>query len=125
MKALCLLLFLWSSAAVGLPETIPPAEMPTCEEDGRRVNLTLRNSSFKKIPLIIPGVMKPNLSPLSNSGVDLKVGQKILFKYKGKRRLLLKVDRRMAGETLNVSKLMKEQKRMIDKGKKWKGLFFR
>jgi len=56
------------------------------------ISFTLSNTSAKSIPLIIPNVMNPNLSPFSDSGVDLVVGQEILFKEKGKRYLLLKVD---------------------------------
>jgi len=47
------------------------------------VSFTLRNSSLKSIPLKIPGVMNPNLSPDSNSVVSLKIGQKIFFRHKG------------------------------------------
>jgi hypothetical protein len=47
-------------------------------------SFTLRNNSAKSIPLLIPDVMNPNLSPFSNSGVDLKMGQEILFKEKGR-----------------------------------------
>ena len=43
------------------------------------VPFTLRNNSLKSIPLKIPGVMNPNLSPMSNSGVDLAEGQKVYF----------------------------------------------
>ncbi|MEL6250823.1 MAG: hypothetical protein AAFR87_02330 [Bacteroidota bacterium] len=82
-----------------------------------KVVFTLRNNSLKSIPLLIPGVMNPNLSPQSNSGVTLKVGQKILFKYKGKKRILLIVDESLEGKTLNVSRLLKEKKREIDQKK--------
>ena len=40
------------------------------------ITFTLQNKTAKSIPLIIPSVMNPNLSPFSKSGVDLKVGQK-------------------------------------------------
>lgn len=78
------------------------------------VSFTLRNESAKSIPLIIPGVMNPNLSPMSNSGVSLKVGQKVLYKYKGKKRVLLKVTKDLEGKTLKVHKLLNEAKKVID-----------
>ncbi len=124
MKSLLVLLMFWTTAMVSIPTT-DATDVLTCEAEKRSINFTLRNNSLKSIPLIIPGVMRPNLSPFSNSGVDLKVGQKIMYRYKGKRRLLLKVDRKMEGEKINVSRLLKEQKRQIDEGKGWKGLFVR
>jgi len=78
------------------------------------VEFTLRNESAKSIPLIIPGVMNPNLSPMSNSGVSLKVGQEILYKYKGKKRVLLEVTEDLEGKTLKVNKLLREAKKKID-----------
>ena len=81
------------------------------------VGFTLRNNSLKSIPLIIPGVMNPNLSPVSNSRVSLKIGQKILFKYKGKKRILLIVDESYEGQKVDVAQLLKERKREIDKKK--------
>jgi hypothetical protein len=51
------------------------------------IPFTLRNNGLKAVPLEIPGVMNPNLSPLSNSGVDLAVGQQIFFRHRGKRYL--------------------------------------
>ena len=41
------------------------------------ITFTLRNSTAKSIPLIIPDVMNPNLTPFSSSGVSLKIGQEI------------------------------------------------
>ena len=78
------------------------------------VTFTLRNESAKSIPLIIPGVMNPNLSPMSNSGVNLKVGQEIFFRHKGKKRLLLTVDESLEGKTLKVAKLIKEKKKELE-----------
>jgi len=74
------------------------------------VKFTLRNSSAKTIPLIIPNVMNPNLSAFSNSGVRLKIGQEILFKYKGRKRVLLVVtDDIKDGDKIEVSALRKER----------------
>lgn len=50
---------------------------------------------MKSIPLVIPSVMNPNLSPLSNSGVSLNIGQNVYFYPNGtskKRELLFTVD---------------------------------
>lgn len=75
---------------------------------------TLENKSAKSIPLLIPNVMNPNLSPLSKSGVDLKVGQEILFKYKGSKHLLLKVDESIAnGDVIDVAELLKQKKEAL------------
>ncbi len=83
------------------------APKPVAEE---YVSFTLRNNSAKSIPLIIPTVMNPNLSPMSNSGVDLKVGQEILFKVKGKTYVLLTVDSSYKDQKVDVAKVLKERK---------------
>lgn len=80
----------------------------------RAVPFKLINKSAKSIPLIIPGVMNPNLSPFSSSGVDLKVGQKIFFKVKGKRHLLLIVDESLEGEELDVKSLLRQRKKELE-----------
>jgi hypothetical protein len=83
----------------------------------RYINLTLHNGSLKSIPLIIPTVMNPNLSPMSNSGVSLKIGQEILFRYKGKRRVLLTVtDELVDGDTIEIAALLKARKKEIREG---------
>lgn len=41
----------------------------------KSINLTFHNGSLNSIPLVIPGVMNPNLNPFSNSGVELGFGQ--------------------------------------------------
>lgn len=90
-----------------------PAPNPIQQElkGKEKVSFTLRNKSLKSIPLIIPGVMKPNLSPVSNSGVTLKVGQKIIYKFNGRRKVLLVVDKSLEGKKLDVAKLIREKKR--------------
>ena len=75
------------------------------------VPFKLLNNSLKSIPLEIPGVMNPNLSPMSSSGVDLAVGQKVYFKVKRKRYLLLEVTEDLRDQKLEVSALIKEAKR--------------
>lgn len=74
------------------------------------ISFTLKNSSFKSIPLIIPNVMNPNLSPKSKSGVDLKIGQEIFYKYKGRKRLLLRVNNNIKdGDIIDVKELIEEK----------------
>lgn len=77
------------------------------------IPFTLRNSSLKDVYLEIPGVMNPNLSPTTNSGVNLEEGQKIYFFYKGTRYLLLKVTEENKGKTLKVPALIKQLKRIL------------
>ena len=52
----------------------------------QNIPMTFHNGSFFSIPLIIPGVMNPNLSPKSNSGISLDVGQKVYFFPNGKKK---------------------------------------
>ena len=79
----------------------------------RLVSFQLKNGSDKSIPLLIPSVMNPNLSPNSLSGVDLKMGQEILFRRNGKKHLLLKVDENIKdGDVIEVSELL--QKRITE-----------
>jgi hypothetical protein len=51
----------------------------------QNIPMTLHNGSFWSIYLNIPGVMNPNLSPKSNSGVSLNAGQEVFFFPNGKR----------------------------------------
>lgn len=81
-------------------------------------NFTLQNTSAKSIPLWIPGVMNPNLSPFSKSGVTLREGQEVFFKSRGKKRLLLEVTAEQDGQKLNVPKLIKSRKQELEKDKK-------
>lgn len=75
------------------------------------VNFTLRNNSLKSIPLLIPSVMNPNLSPYSNSGVNLGYGQEIFFRFEGKKYLLLKVSSEiMPNTTIVVNELIEKRK---------------
>ncbi len=76
---------------------------------GEYITFTLRNSSLKSIPLIIPNVMNPNLSPMSNSGVSLKVGQKIYLKKGMRKILVLTVDESIKnGDKIDIAKLVKD-----------------
>lgn len=69
----------------------------------------LENNTAQSIPLRIPGVMNPNLSPFSRSGVDLPNGQKILLDLNGKRILLLTVtDSIPHGARIDVATLIEK-----------------
>ena len=81
-----------SDNAVRVSYEITKAVKNEVSEDERYISFTLRNETLKSIPLVIPGVMNPNLSPQSNSGVRLKIGQEIKYKKGGRARLLLVVD---------------------------------
>jgi len=100
-----------NSSAVSLALKIREESRSVFEREGEYVSFTLRNKSAKSIPLIIPTVMNPNLSPFSRSGVDLKVGQEILFKQKGKEYVLLTVDKSIEeGSEVDVAELLKQRK---------------
>lgn len=77
------------------------------------VPFTLRNGSAKSIPLRIPGVMNPNLSPMSNSGVDLAVGQKVFFRHRGKKYLLFVVDESFYGKKVMVNRVIAKRKKEL------------
>jgi len=80
----------------------------------QNIPMTFHNGSFRSIPLIIPGVMNPNLSPKSNSGVGLDVGQKVYFLPNGKRSskaLLFIVDTTYKKDTvLQIDEIIKRRK---------------
>jgi hypothetical protein len=78
------------------------------------VSFTLRNNSLSSIPLKIPGVMNPNLSPMSNSGVSLEVGQKIYFQHRGRKKLLLEVTTELEGTKVIVNEEIKRRKEELD-----------
>lgn len=81
------------------------------------IDFTLRNETMQSIPLIIPGVMNPNLSPKSNSGVSLLIGQEVKFKNRGKVYTLFIVDDSISnGEVLKVGELLAA--RMVELGLK-------
>ena len=80
----------------------------------QNIPMTFHNGSFRSIPLIIPGVMNPNLNPKSNSGVSLDVGQKVYFLPNGKRNskaLLFTVDATFKKDTvLQIDEIIKKRK---------------
>lgn len=91
----------------------PPA--PDAPVDpNQMISFTLENTSSESIPLLIPSVMNPNLSPNSKSGVDLKIGQEILFREKGKKHVLLVVDGRIEeGAVIDVAALLGERRKEL------------
>jgi hypothetical protein len=80
----------------------------------QNIPMTFHNGSFKSIPLIIPGVMNPNLSPFSNSGVSLDIGQKVYFFPDGKKKskaFLFIVDTTFKKDTiLQIDKIIEKRK---------------
>ncbi len=77
---------------------------------GNYVSFTLQNKSNSSIPLIIPNVMNPNLSPNSKSGVDLEIGQEIYFKNGSKKYTLLVVDESLKdGDIVIVNELIQQR----------------
>jgi len=80
----------------------------------QNIPVTFHNGSWRSIPLIIPGVMNPNLSPKSNSRVSLDVGQKVYFLPNGKRNskaLLFIVDPPFKKDTvLQIDEIIEKRK---------------
>jgi hypothetical protein len=80
--------------------------------------MTFHNGSLKSIPLNIPGVMNPNLSPRSDSGVTLEVGQKVFYfpnGKKGKKELLFEVDDTFRKDTiLQIDEIIKQKKQLSE-----------
>jgi hypothetical protein len=78
------------------------------------VPMTFHNGSMKSIFLEIPGVMNPNLNPMSDSGVSLKIGQKVFFYPKGKKdkkELLFTVNSTFKKDTvLQIDEIIKARK---------------
>lgn len=75
------------------------------------IEFSLLNTSDQSIPLLIPSVMNPNLSPNSRSGLRLKVGQEVLFRNKGKRYVLLTVDNNIKnGDSIDAAELLPKRK---------------
>ncbi|MEM9921853.1 MAG: hypothetical protein AAF990_27360 [Bacteroidota bacterium] len=77
------------------------------------ISFVLKNPSFKKVNLAIPGVMNPTLSPFSGSGVVLEVGQKVFFYYRGKEELLLEVTEELKDRKINVNQLIRKRRRAL------------
>lgn len=103
-----------SNMPVSVKLEVSEESQPVVQPTRTYVSFTLRNTSEKSIPLIIPTVMNPNLSPFSRSGVDLKIGQEILFRVKGKNYILLTVDETISdGAEIDVATLLKQRKEAL------------
>jgi hypothetical protein len=83
----------------------------------QNIPMTFHNGSFHSIPLLIPGVMNPNLNPKSNSRVSLDVGQKVYFFPNGKKKskeLLFTVAATWKRDTiLQIDKIIKVRKKAL------------
>lgn len=83
----------------------------------QNINLTFHNGSLQSISLEIPSVMNPNLNPLSNSGITLKLGQNVYFYPNGrskKRALLFTVDETfIQNQVLEIDELIDKRKKEL------------
>ena len=86
--------------------------------NAQAIPMTFHNGSLKSIPLQIPGVMNPNLSPLSDSGVTLEVGQKVFYfpnGKKGKKELLFSVTSDWKKDTiLQIHEMIRQKKQLSE-----------
>ena len=86
--------------------------------NAQAIPMTFHNGSLKSIPLHIPGVMNPNLSPLSDSGVTLEVGQKVFYfpnGKKGKKDLLFSVTSDWKKDTiLQIHEMIRQKKQLSE-----------
>jgi len=64
--------------------------------------------------------MNPNLSPMSNSGIDLKAGQEIFCKIDGRKVLLLTLTEDLRYQTLKVDELIRDKRKELKAAKKKK-----
>ena len=107
MKVYYVLLFLGFIVACNTNKSVQ-------DKLGAPVKFTLLNNSDTSIPLLIPTVMNPNLSPNSSSGVILKMGQEVLFRHKKKRYVLLIVDESIKpGDRIVVDELLQAKKKEL------------
>lgn len=81
------------------------------------VGLTFENRSDRSIPLEIPGVMNPNLLPRSTSGVSLEPGQRVYFRHRGKREVLIEIRDEKDGTVIVVDELLAKRRKEIDAAK--------
>jgi len=103
-----------SEQSIKVKYSINPYRKEMANLSNKYIEFTLRNSSKESIPLIIPTVMNPNLSPDSNSGVSLRPGQEIFFKANGKKQLLLVVDQTIQnGDVIDVANLLPTRKKEL------------
>jgi hypothetical protein len=85
----------------------------------QNIPMTFHNGSFFSIYLSIPGVMNPNLSPKSNSGVSLDAGQVVYFfpnGKSGKKEILFKVSPTWKRDTiLQIDEIIKTRMKSYKK----------
>jgi hypothetical protein len=86
--------------------------------NAQSIPMTFHNGSLKSIPLNIPGIMNPNLSPLSNSGIELEPGQKVFYfpnGKKGKKELLFEIDGMFKKDTiLQIHEMIRQKKQLSE-----------
>ncbi|MEM7551379.1 MAG: hypothetical protein AAF363_16985 [Bacteroidota bacterium] len=100
-----------TKSVIKIELSITEKDRSVFRQEGNYISFTLENTSSKSIPLLIPNVMNPNLSPKSKSGVDLEIGQEILFRSKGKTHVLLVVDESIqSGDAIDVPLVLKKRK---------------
>ena len=86
----------------------PKALEKKVTDNSTYIPLKLVNGSAQSIPLVIPGVMNPNLSPFSKSGVELKVGQRIFVKQGlTKKEIFQVLPNTTANSEIQIHKLLK------------------
>lgn len=104
-----------SDSDINVKFSIKEESPKVMELSGNNVSFTLENNTDASIPLWIPSVMNPNLSPKSKSGVELKYGQKIYFRDGLKKYVLLEVDEKIAKDSvINVAQLLANRKKDLD-----------
>jgi hypothetical protein len=94
--------------------TLITATLAACTLNGGSANLTFQNTSWRSIPLSIPGVMNPNLNPRSTSGVTLRDGQEVFFTYRGGRKLLLTICNERNGDVIVVNDVIARRTLELD-----------
>ena len=100
-----------SNFSVGVKARISESRPEPIDPNLNTITFTLANNTARSIPLLIPSVMNPNLSPFSKSVVDLDIGQEILFRYKRKKYVLLTVSSDIRdGEIIEVGRMLKRRK---------------
>jgi hypothetical protein len=81
----------------------------------KSINFTFHNGSLQSIPLVIPTVMNPNLSPMSNSGISLDIGQVVYYfpdGPKSKKEVLFVVTEDFQnGQVFEIDELIAEKKK--------------
>lgn len=95
------------AAKVKVTFSLPtPVPAKRALQTSKTVSFYLINPTNQPIPLRIPGVMNPNLSPNSESRVNLSIGQEIFLNKLGRRkRILVVTDDIKNGQKIDVSRL--------------------